>query len=199
MYSRGLYNDRNYPYYHELQLPTINDYYYKRSKLDSSNENKGVEDDSVRPKTCEKYVTNEQFDLNAAYKSDRRSQRTSYNANFLNIDEYLAGLRKNYEKRVNFTSESAQRKEKEDTFKSQSLYPTKLNNWFSQNQGNNANDFITPRKSFWRPKTPGVTLDARRKNLPSTLDQKYNTVTKIENISKRTDDMIERFRKKYDN
>ena len=186
-----------YPYYHELQLPMINDYYFNKSKLNTTNSDTIQTNEMSLPKTGGKYVAIEQIDLNAVYKSDKRHRRTSYNKNFQNIDEILA----NYKQKNNEINNLLVEKEPiSDEMEAQNFTPTKRTNWFTKSQINNSQNLVN-RKSFFRPKTPILTLDARRKNLPESFarDQKYTTATTLENLSKRTGELIERFKNKYAN
>jgi hypothetical protein len=139
----------------------------------------------------------EQNDLNAIYKSGRRYKRTSYNSNFQNVDEILASFAN---KNETVTIQKLDDSLNEKVLDSQNNAQIKRTSWFTQKQTNNSQNFITDRKSFYRPKTPILSLEARRKKLPETFarDQKYNTATNFENISKRTNNLIERFRKNYD-
>ena len=186
-----------YPYYHELQLPTINDYYFSKSKLNVSNNDSIQMSELNFNHPSQTLITTEQNDLNAIYKSGRRYKRTSYNTNFQNVDEILASFAN---KNENVTIQKLDASLDEKALASQNNTAIKKTSWFTQKQGNNAQNFITDRKSFYRPKTPILSLDARRKNLPEAFarDQKYNTATNFENISRRTDNLIDRFRKNYD-
>ena len=146
-------------------------------------------------------ITTEQNDLNEIYKSGRRYKRTSYNCNFQNVDDILASFARKNETVTIHKIDSNKNLDEENISSPQILsIPVKRTSWFTQNHTNNIQNFVTSRKSFFRPKTPIMSLDARRKNLPESFarDQKYSTATNLENLSKRTGDLIERFRNNYE-
>jgi hypothetical protein len=135
-----------YPYYHELQLSSINDYYKQLAQESNSPEkvelNSQSQNEMLRYEKL-KMEPVDQTDLFNAYKmANNRCRRTSYNSSFA----FSANL-------LNETGSAngafANSKTKRNSGFTDSIYSL-------TNQTDN-------RKTFWRPKTPGLSVHDRNR------------------------------------
>ena len=169
MYSK--YNTK-YPYYHELQLASVNEYY-------KSNAEQLIDKRAEIDAKSNKFLSSEQNDLNNIYKmSNQRCRRTSYNSSFFDLEARLndhSTYSDNFNVRMNRNS----------------LFTQSLNNPFNK---------LDYRRSFWRPKITEASLDQRRKlnkRQQINISSNISTIPAIQSYSKSTDTLISAFQRKY--